>query len=192
MHRRNLLEALTRYAQRHPDEQSTVARFNRLLADHPNCFERDCWAGHITGSAWLIDPSQSKLLLTHHRKLNMWLQLGGHSDGDPDTAAVAKREAEEESGLPVTLLSNEIFDIDVHAIPARKDDPGHEHFDVRFQLRAQHEDFVVSAESIDLAWVPLVDLQQYTKEESILRMQRKWIALQTGEFGGSGNTPAQI
>ena len=81
MHRRNLLEALTRYAHRHPDEQSTVARFNRLLEDHPNCFERDCWAGHITGSAWLLDPSQSKLLLTHHRKLNMWLQLGGHSDG---------------------------------------------------------------------------------------------------------------
>ena len=63
----------------------------------------------------------------------------------------------------------------MHAIPARKDDPGHEHFDVRFQLRAQHEDFVVSAESIDLAWVPLVDLQQYTEEESILRMRRKWI-----------------
>jgi hypothetical protein len=58
MHRRNLLEALTRYAQRHPDEQPTVDRFSRLLEDHPNCFERDCWAGHITGSAWLLDPSQ--------------------------------------------------------------------------------------------------------------------------------------
>ena len=101
----------------------------------------------------------------------MWLQLGGHSDGDPDTAAVAKREAEEESGLPVTLVSAEIFDIDVHAIPARKDDPEHEHFDVRFQLLAERDDFVVSAESIDLAWVPLVDLQQYTDEESILRMK---------------------
>ena len=174
MHRRNLLEALTRYAQRHPDEQPTVDRFSRFLEGHPNCFERDCWAGHITGSAWLLDPSQSKLLLTHHRKLNMWLQLGGHSDGDPDTAAVAKREAEEESGLPVTLVSPEIFDIDVHAIPARKEDPQHEHFDVRFQLLAQREDFLVSAESIDLAWVPLNELQQYTDEESILRMQRKW------------------
>ena len=109
MHRRNLLEELTRYAHRHPDEQSSVARFNRLLEDHPNCFERDCWAGHITGSAWLLDPSQSKLLLTHHRKLNMWLQLGGHSDGDPDTAAVAKREAEEESGLPVALSATKFL-----------------------------------------------------------------------------------
>ena len=111
----------------------------------------------------------------------LWLQLGGHSDGDPDTAAVAKREAEEESGLPVTLVSPEIFDIDVHAIPARKEDPEHEHFDVRFQLVAQREDFVVSPESIDLAWVPLVELQQYTDEESILRMQRKWVAGQAAE-----------
>jgi 8-oxo-dGTP pyrophosphatase MutT (NUDIX family) len=174
MHRRNLLEALGRYAQKHPEEIHTVERFNALLAAHPNCFERDCWAGHITGSAWLLDPARDSLLLTHHRKLNMWLQLGGHSDGDPNTAAVAKREAEEESGLPVSLLSADIFDIDIHAIPARKDDPAHQHFDVRFLLQAQSRAFVVSAESIDLAWVPLNDLQGYTDEESILRMQRKW------------------
>ena len=67
----------------------------------------------------------------------------------------------------------------MHAIPARKEDPQHEHFDVRFQLVAQREDFVVSPESIDLAWVPLVELQQYTDEESILRMQRKWMAQQS-------------
>ena len=63
---------------------------------------------------------------------------------------------------------------------------------MRFQLRAQYEVFVVSAESIDLAWVPLVDLHQYTEEESILRMRRKWIARQTGESEGGANTSAQI
>jgi 8-oxo-dGTP pyrophosphatase MutT (NUDIX family) len=104
----------------------------------------------------------------------MWLQLGGHSDGETDTAAVAKREALEESGLPVSLISDEIFDIDVHEIPARKDDPAHEHFDIRYMLQAQHNDFVVSAESIDLAWVSIEQLESYTDEESILRMRRKW------------------
>ena len=49
MHRRNLLEALTRYAKRHPDEQPTVDRFSRLLEDHPNCFERDCWQVILLG-----------------------------------------------------------------------------------------------------------------------------------------------
>ena len=174
MQRRKLQEALARYAQRHPDEQATVIRVTALLNDHPTCFERDCWPGHITGSAWLVDTSGTQLLLTHHRKLNMWLQLGGHSDGETDTAAVAKREALEESGLPVSLISDEIFDIDVHEIPARKDDPAHEHFDIRYMLQAQHNDFVVSAESIDLAGVSIEPLESYTDEESILRMRRKW------------------
>ena len=174
MQRRKLQEALARYAQRHPDERATVIRFTALLNDHPTCFERDCWPGHITGSAWLVDTSGTQLLLTHHRKLNMWLQLGGHSDGETDTAAVAKREALEESGLPVSLISDEIFDIDVHKIPARKDDPAHEHFDIRYMLQAQHNDFVVSAESIDLAWVSIEQLESYTDEESILRMRGKW------------------
>ena len=174
MQRRKLQEALARYVQRHPDEQATVIRFTALLNDHPTCFERDCWPGHITGSAWLVDTSGTQLLLTHHRKLNVWLQLGGHSDGETDTAAVAKREALEESGLPVSLISDEIFDIDVHEIPARKDDPAHEHFDIRYMLQAQHNDFVVSAESIDLAGVSIEQLESYTDEESILRMRRKW------------------
>ena len=176
MQRRKLLEALARYGERYPEEYATVERFTTLLNGHPNCFERDCWAGHITGSAWLVDPTQSQLLLTHHRKLNMWLQLGGHSDGETDTAAVAKREALEESGLPVHILSDEIFDIDIHKIPARKDDPAHEHFDIRFTLQTERDDFVVSAESIDLAWVPIEQLESYTNEESILRMRRKWRA----------------
>jgi len=174
MQRRKLLEALARYVRRYPDEQATANRFTALLNDHPTCFERNCWAGHITGSAWLVDTSKTQLLLTHHRKLNMWLQLGGHSDGETDTAAVAKREALEESGLTVSLISDEIFDIDVHEIPARKDDPAHEHFDIRYMLQARHDDFVVSAESIDLAWVPIEQLESYTEEESILRMRRKW------------------
>ena len=58
-----------------------------------NCFERDLLVGHLTGAAWIVDPSRSKVLLTHHRKLNRWLQLGGHADGDPDIFRVAQREA---------------------------------------------------------------------------------------------------
>lgn len=176
MHRRNLLEKLAEYQTRYPAEQSTIDRFHTLISEHANCFERDCWAGHITGSSWLLDPSAQRLLLTHHRKLDMWLQLGGHSDGDPDSQAVAMREACEESGLEVRLLSPHIFDIDVHEIPARKDDPAHFHFDVRYCLQAQGDDFLVSEESIALAWVEIEALERYTTETSILRMRDKWSA----------------
>ena len=175
MHRRNLLGAIDRYAARYPEESGVAERFRRLLNEHSNCFERDCWQGHITGSAWLVSPDQQQILLTHHRKLNMWLQLGGHSDGEPDTPEVALREAREESGLAVQLLDPQIFDLDVHEIPARKADPAHYHFDVRYQIQAASEAFQVSAESLALAWVKIDELERYTAEESILRMRKKWL-----------------
>ena len=174
MQRRNLRSALAAYADRYPQEQGTVQRFATLLGDHTNCFERTCWAGHITGSAWIVDPTRQQTLLTHHAKLNIWVQTGGHSDGDPDTWAVAQREGEEESGLRLTLLDAGIFDLDVHEIPARKADPAHWHYDVRFAFLADSAAFKVSEESHALAWVPIADLGSVTQEESMLRMARKW------------------
>ena len=76
-----------------------------VRAGHPDCFERSCVPGHVTGSAWLVSHDRSRFLLTHHRKLGRWLQLGGHSDGDPDTAQVALREAREESGIAALTLA---------------------------------------------------------------------------------------
>lgn len=175
MHRRNLLTAIDHYAVRYPEETAVVQRFRSLLENHEDCFQRDCWHGHITGSAWLVSPDCQQLLLTHHRKLNMWLQLGGHSDGEPDTPQVALREAREESGLAVALIDPQIFDLDVHEIPARKTDPAHYHFDVRYQIQAASLEFQVSAESLALAWVKIDELARYTTEESILRMRRKWL-----------------
>jgi 8-oxo-dGTP pyrophosphatase MutT (NUDIX family) len=181
MHRRHLLTLLDDYARRHPDESATTAWFVDFVTSNPRCFERDLWYGHITGSAWLVDAAGEKVLLTHHRKLGRWLQLGGHSDGDPRTLEVAMREASEESGLAVRPLADGVFDLDVHEIPARGSDPAHWHFDVRFALQvAGGEDFRVSGESLDLAWVPIERLDAYTGEESVLRMARKWRARSAG------------
>lgn len=176
MHRRKLLSLLTDYASRYPEEAEGNRRFMRFVEAEERCFHNDLRAGHVTGSAWVVDPARSRVLLTHHRKLGRWFQLGGHSDGDADIVAVATREAEEESGLDVTLLDPGIFDLDIHEIPARKSDPAHFHFDVRFLFVAGSERFRVSAESNRLAWVPVVDVARYTDEASMLRMQRKWLA----------------
>ena len=122
-----------------------------------------------------MDIAGDRVVLTHHRKLGRWLQPGGHSDGDPDTLAVALREAREESGLDVRALDDAIFDIDVHRIPARSCEPAHFHFDVRFLIQAEHDRFRVSEESDALAWVPAVGLGTFTDGESVLRMARKWL-----------------
>ncbi|MEM7294153.1 MAG: NUDIX hydrolase [Pseudomonadota bacterium] len=178
MPKHNLLQLLDSYAERYPDECDNIAQMRALVAGEPRCFERDCFVpGHITGSAWVVDTRGQALLLTHHKKLNMWLQLGGHSDGDSDTLGVAMREAREEGGVAVVALWEEIFDIDIHAIPARKQDPAHQHFDVRFVLQARSDAVVVSDESNALNWVAITEIENYTHETSILRMRDKWLRL---------------
>lgn len=166
---------LNEFEQRHPEDGATIDRFRSLLQNHSNAFERDCWAGHITGAAWLLSPSLDRVLMTHHRKLDRWLQLGGHSDGDPDPLAVARREAEEESGLEVAPLGPGLLDIDIHSIPARKSDPEHLHFDLRFAfVSTSGSDYQVSEESHELAWVDLVDFERFTHEPSLRRMAGRW------------------
>lgn len=192
----DLSKALHDYRSSYPDEATVIDEFRSLLSTRDKCFDRDSFQpGHITGSAWLVDAAGEHVLLTHHRKLDAWLQLGGHSDGDSNTAAVALREAEEESGLDVELISNAILDVDVHPIPARKSDPDHFHYDVRFAMVSRSgRGYTVSDESHDLAWVPIDHLSRYTTEESILRMARKWALLrehamtEPGSDSGTGET----
>lgn len=174
MHRQPILATLAEYRARHPEEAQVVGRFEAFVRAEPRCFHNDCWPGHVTGGAWLLDRDMERVLLTHHKKLGRWLQLGGHCDGDPDPLAVAVREAEEESGLEVVVLDSRILDLDVHRIPARGSDPAHDHYDVRFLLRAAESDrFTVSEESHELAWVPFDALEGYTREWSVLRMAQK-------------------
>ena len=175
-----ILRMIDAYLARYPDE-ADAARLRRFVVAQPRCFERDCFDdGHVTGSAWVVDSGGTRVLLTHHRKLGKWLQLGGHSDGEPDPLAVALREAREESGLAVQPISKAVLDIDIHTIPASKGDPAHLHYDVRFALRAaSSEPLRVSLESIDLAWIEIEDLARLTNEESMLRMARKYLA---GEY----------
>jgi 8-oxo-dGTP pyrophosphatase MutT (NUDIX family) len=179
MHRQPLLDQLADYAAKHPDEAETVARFIDFVRCESDCFERSLAVGHVTGSAWILNADGSQVLLTHHRKLDRWLQLGGHADGDPDVFAVAMKEAREESGLgDFEAVGNGIFDLDIHPIPARKSDPEHLHYDVRYLLRATGAtDYVVSDESHDLRWVPLDEVTTLTTEDSMTRMVRKTAGL---------------
>jgi 8-oxo-dGTP pyrophosphatase MutT (NUDIX family) len=171
-----LYASLHHYSQEHHGDAHAAAcmRFLEQAADH---FDRANVHGHFTGSAWLVDASGEHVLLTHHRKLQRWLQLGGHADGDDDLAAVALREASEESGLQGLMVEPEIFDVDRHWIPERKREPGHWHYDVRYIVRTgKSEDFIVSDESLELAWVSIAELAHaQDTDESLRRMARKWL-----------------
>jgi 8-oxo-dGTP pyrophosphatase MutT (NUDIX family) len=172
--RNALIQSITNYTSSYSEEKSFAGQFIELLK-HPKCYQRDYLPGHVTGSAWIIDETQQFVLLTHHAKLNKWLQPGGHSDGDENIYRVALREAQEETGLQhIKLLKEDIFDIDIHTIPARKDFPTHLHFDVRFIFEASQADaLILTEESHELQWVALHDLDTFTDNSSILRMKAK-------------------
>lgn len=176
MHRAPLLDLLAAHVERWPDDRASVERVAEFVRAHQDCFERTCLPGHITGSAWIASPDRDRFLLTHHRKLGRWLQLGGHADGDPDVAAVALREAREESGMErfqVVPIGGRTLalDVDVHAIPARGSEPEHFHYDVRFLLVAEPgQELVMSDESNDLRWFTHDELVAETDEDNLLRM----------------------
>ncbi|MDC0275354.1 NUDIX hydrolase [Verrucomicrobiales bacterium] len=178
MHREPFLKLLAEYEGRHPEESDVVDRFRYFVSAHPDCFERSLQIGHLTGSAWVVNAAGDAVLLTHHRKLNIWVQPGGHADGETDILGVALKEADEETGLkPIEAISDAIFDLDIHEIPARKEDPAHFHYDVRFALQHSGDGrYAISEESHDLAWVSLDQLAEYTNEDSIVRMKKKFRA----------------
>ena len=129
----------------------------RILAfcdEHPDALHRRCLAGHLTGSAIVVDPTGTRTLLLHHAKLDRWLQPGGHADGDGNLANVAWREATEETGLVGLRLVRPAIDIDIHTIPARPGEPEHLHLDLRFAVVAPEGATVAhNHESLGARWV---------------------------------------
>ncbi len=170
-----LTSLLDDYIRRHPEEALVSSRFREFAASGEILQGKTNPRRHITASAWIVNPGRDRVLLTHHAKLGIWVQLGGHTDEGEDWTEAALREAREESGLSsLRLVQRGLFDLDIHEIPARKDSPAHDHYDLRFLVEADDTvPLTISDESSDLAWVALKDLGRYTTEESQHRMARK-------------------
>jgi len=150
-----------------------------LVATEPGCFARTTFApGHFTGSVFVFSEGTRHVLLLHHRRLDKWLQMGGHDEGEADPAATALREGREESGLDdLVLLSPRILDVDVHPIPpsAARGEPGHAHFDVRYAAvtRSAGSERADAAESLGLAWLPLEEAARRMGEPGARRALAK-------------------
>ncbi len=177
MHRRDLLNYLCSYRTRFMDEAAYVRRAITYIENNPDCFEREHTPVHVTGSAWVVNPDRSCVLLVLHGTLHEWYQPGGHADGDPNVLRVAMREATEESGVDdihVRLVSPEVFDVDMHMIPALPKAPAHGHIDIRFLLEIDDvHDLPGSHESRAVKWVGLHRVLSYNSNRSTYRMVEK-------------------
>ena len=172
----SFLDQLRTYAPSDDAEALHRQRMVELLTSASDPFSRAHFApGHFTASCYVIDEG-GRLLLHHHRRLNRWLQMGGHLEPGEATPAAALREGAEESGLrDLALAGGGIFDVDIHAIPAAKGEPDHEHFDVRYLARTSSPEAIAidRAESNELAWVTLEQAAELMPGAESHRVLRK-------------------
>jgi 8-oxo-dGTP pyrophosphatase MutT (NUDIX family) len=178
-HLRRLLQAFVPANQR---EQGHCDRIFQLIDGTSAPFSRAQYVpGHVTASAFITTYDRSALLLILHGKLQLWLQPGGHVEAtDDDVLASARREVLEETGVrDLELAVPGLFDVDVHMIPARKDQPAHEHFDVRFLFTTPQLDAHAGSDAHAARWVPVAKLLEpsadspYSSDESVMRAVRK-------------------
>lgn len=175
MHRRPILQLLNTYEPYDNNEASLKKKMIDFITHHPDCFGRTCREGHITASAWIVNITGDQFLMTLHKKLKLWLPLGGHADGDCDIHRTAFKEAQEESSLKsLDFVTQNIFSIDVHDFITRKD-PLHQHYDFNFLLQIQdpNDTIKISDESIDLRWFS--ELPESVRTiENLNRLYSKW------------------
>ncbi len=146
---------------------------------HHDFYKRTLTTGHVTGSAWIINPACSHALMLHHKKLDRWLQPGGHIEEELDILNSALREAQEETGISdLKIVSDAIFDLDIHVIPANKKEAEHQHYDIRYLFEAELDATpAVSDESNDVRWFTLDEISKINSDASIQRMILKTITL---------------
>ncbi len=159
-----------------PAEEPFRQRMIALLDSTAGCFLHSSFPAHFTGSALVVSSDGRRALLHHHRKLNRWLQFGGHCDGEEDVLRVAQREAREESGIEgLAAVSAQPFDLDIHEIPANGGEPAHFHYDVRHMFIApKNATAAVSEESHALRWFTPEETLALPLDDGLRRLVAKW------------------
>ncbi|WP_095957417.1 NUDIX hydrolase [Corallococcus macrosporus] len=170
---------LARHVPEDVKEQEDLERMRHFAHALARPFSREQREAHFTGSAVVVDPAGARVVLLHHRKLQRWLQPGGHADVTDagEMAATALREAREETGCRVFLhpTAPQPLDVDLHTIPARRDEPEHHHLDVRFLVVAENPDALAHdpAESFGVRWLTWDEAMTHADEAPLRRMLAK-------------------
>lgn len=167
----DLIGQIEAYPPYNDQERTDQALLLELLAKEENLFFRESQAAHMTASAWVVNPSRTKVLMVYHNIYQSWSWMGGHADGERDLLAVALREVNEESGVqhvrPVTndIFSLEILTVDGH-VKRGQYVPSHLHLNVTYLLEADEADplLVCDEENSGVQWFELDEAIEVSSE----------------------------
>jgi 8-oxo-dGTP pyrophosphatase MutT (NUDIX family) len=174
-----LRKILSRHEPSDEAEADDLARIRAFVDLHPQPFDRAIAQGHLTASAMVLTRGGERVLLLFHEKLRRWLQPGGHAEpGETQGEAIALREALEETGLTSLALHPDAprpLDVDVHEIPARGDEPAHEHLDLRYLVTADDSAALQPAagETTRVRWFSWDELQALDLDHGLRRALSK-------------------
>src|SRR5262245_8835768 len=174
-----LAESLARHRAADDAEAADLRQILEFVRRHARPFDRAIAEGHLTGSALTVSASGARVLLLHHRKLQRWLQPGGHADPLEGTGEeVALREALEETGIAGLALHPRAprpLDVDVHDIPARPGEPAHQHLDLRYLVLAPDAAVLsrAEAEASALRWFAWEELDALGLDHGLRRALAK-------------------
>jgi len=173
-----LLTQLEAYSPWDETEAQHHAAFLDLLRINPDAFDRRSFhPGHITGSTWILAEDTGQIALIYHRRLERWLQPGGHAEPEEtDGISTALREAREELGLVLDPARASLFDLDMHRIPATVSQPSHFHFDLRYLCLTEQQPLVSDSDAAQAQWFTVAELEAMIGvDESMRRMLDKGI-----------------
>lgn len=170
-----ILKEIESYKPWDSEEKEAKEKIVEYLKTNNIIIDTENKDGHLTASAWIVNSKRDKILMTHHKILDIWIQLGGHTNKGETAFIAALREGYEESGLKtISEVNKDIFDLDVHYFPETRKNKAHYHYDIRYLFEAnENDEIVVSNESKDVKWISFEDLYKFTDEKALQRMMEK-------------------